>query len=104
MSQFEEREKAYEARFAHDEELRFKSLARRNKLLGQWAAAKLGRTGEAADAYAKEVVRSDFAEPGDEDVFRKVRGDLNAAGVAVSDEELRLKMRELLVEAAEQMS
>ncbi|UOM34560.1 DUF1476 domain-containing protein [Acuticoccus sp. I52.16.1] len=104
MTQFEERERAYEARFAHDEELRFKSLARRNKLLGKWAAEKLGRTGEAADAYAKEVVRSDFAEPGDEDVFRKVRGDFNSAGVEMSDEEIRLKMRELLVEAAEQLS
>lgn len=104
MTQFEERERAYESKFAHDEELRFKSLARRNKLLGLWAAEKLGRTGDAADAYAKEVVRSDFAEPGDEDVFRKVRGDFNAAGVAVSDDELRFKMRELLVEAAEQLS
>jgi len=104
MTQFEERERAYESKFAHDEELRFKSLARRNKLLGLWAAAQLGRTGDAAEAYAKEVVRSDFAEPGDEDVFRKVRGDFNAAGVAVSDEDLRLKMRELLVEAADQLS
>ncbi|RAI00614.1 DUF1476 domain-containing protein [Acuticoccus sediminis] len=104
MTQFEDRERAFEARFAHDEELRFKSLARRNKLLGQWAAEKLGRSGEAADAYAKEVIRSDFAEPGDEDVFRKVRGDFNEAGLEVSDAELRLKMRELLVEAAEQLS
>ncbi len=92
------------ARFAHDEELRFKSLARRNKLLGLWAAEKLGREGDAADAYAKEVVRSDFAEPGDEDVFRKVRGDFNSAGVAITDDEIRLKMRELLVQAAEQLS
>ena len=104
MTQFEDRERAYEAKFAHDEELRFKSLARRNKLLGLWAAAQLGRAGDAADAYAKEVVRSDFAEPGDEDVFRKVRGDFNAAGVDITDEALRMKMRELLVEAADQLS
>ncbi|WP_420392883.1 DUF1476 domain-containing protein [Acuticoccus sp.] len=104
MAQFDDRERAFESRFAHDEELRFKALARRNKLLGLWAAQKLGRSGDAAEAYAKEVVRSDFAEPGDEDVFRKVRGDFNAASVDVDDEELRLKMRELLVEAAEQLS
>ncbi|MBJ3778320.1 DUF1476 domain-containing protein [Acuticoccus mangrovi] len=104
MTQFEDRERAYEARFAHDEELKFKAMARRNRLLGLWAAEKLGRAGDAAEAYAKEVVRADFNEPGDEDVFRKVRGDLGAAGVAVSDEELRLKMRELLVTAAEQLA
>ena len=104
MTQFEDRERAYEARFAHDEELRFKSLARRNKLLGLWAAEKLGREGEAAEAYAKEVVRSDFAEPGDDDVFRKVRGDFNTGGVTIGDDELRLKMRELLVEAADQLA
>lgn len=104
MAQFEDREKAYLSRFAHDEELRFKAIARRNRLLGLWAAEKLGRTADAADAYAKEVVRSDFAEPGDEDVFRKVRGDFNSAGVAVSDDDLRAKMRELLVAAADQLS
>ncbi|MCF3936534.1 DUF1476 domain-containing protein [Acuticoccus sp. M5D2P5] len=104
MSQFEERERAFEARFAHDEELRFKAIARRNRLLGLWAAEKLGREGAAAEAYAREVVRSDFDEPGDEDVFRKVQGDLTAAGVALEDEELRVKMRELLVVAAEEVS
>ena len=104
MSQFEDRERSFESRFAKDEELRFKSVARRNRLLGQWAAEKLGRTGEAADAYAKEVVRSDFDEPGDEDVFRKVRGDFNAAGIEMTDSELRLKMRQLLITAAEQLT
>ena len=76
MTSFDERQKAYESRFAHDEELRFKAMAPRNKLLGLWAAERLGRTGPDAEAYAKEVVRSDFDEPGDEDVYRKVRADL----------------------------
>jgi hypothetical protein len=104
MTQFEDRERAFEARFAHDEELRFKALARRNKLLGLWAAEQMGRTGADAEAYAREVVRSDFDEPGDEDVFRKVRGDFDAAGIKVSDDEIRLKMRELLVTAGEQLA
>lgn len=104
MTQFEERERAYEARFAHDEELRFKAMARRNKLLGQWAAEQMGRTGDDVEAYAREVARADLAEPGEEDVFRKVRGDLDAAGIKVSDEEIRLKMRELLVKAADQVA
>ena len=104
MSTFDEREKAYESRFAHDEELRFKSVARRNKLLGAWAAEQLGHTGEAADAYVRSVVRADFEEPGDEDVYRKVRADFDAAGVPIDDAALRLKMRELLVTAAEQIA
>ena len=104
MSTFDEREKAFESRFVHDEELRFKSVARRNKLLGAWAAERLGHTGEKAETYARAVVRADFEEPGDEDVFRKIRADFDAAKVPVSDDELRLKMRELLVIAAEQMS
>jgi hypothetical protein len=104
MTQFEDRERAFEARFAHDEELRFKALARRDKLLGLWAAEQMGRTGADAEAYARDVVRSDLDEPGDEDVFRKIRADFDQAGVKVSDEELRLKMRELLVTAAEQLS
>ena len=104
MSTFDEREKAFESRFIHDEELRFKSVARRNKLLGAWAAERLGHTGEQAETYARAVVRADFEEPGEEDVFRKIRADFDAAKVQVSDDELRLKMRELLVIAAEQMS
>lgn len=104
MSTFDEREKAFESRFAHDEELRFKSVARRNKLLGAWAAELLGHTGQAAEAYVRSVVRSDFEEPGDEDVFRKVRADFDAAKVPLDDAALRLKMRELLVTAAEQVS
>jgi len=104
MSTFDEREKAFESRFAHDEELRFKSVARRNKLLGMWAAERLGHTGADAEAYVRSVVRADFEEPGDEDVFRKVRADFDAAGVAIDDESLRQKMRELLVTAAEQVA
>lgn len=103
MSTFDERENAFESRFAHDEELRFKATARRNKLLGAWAAERLGHTGEAADAYARSVVRADFEEPGEEDVYRKIRADFDAADVPVDDQALRLKMRELLILAAEQI-
>jgi hypothetical protein len=99
MTSMKDREEGFERKFAHDEELRFKAMARRNKLLGLWAAEKLGKTGADADAYALEVVNSDFEEAGDEDVFRKVRGDLDAAGVAMSDEQLRSKMLELLQQA-----
>jgi len=97
MTTFDDRKDAFEKKFAHDEELRFKAMARRNKLLGLWAAEKLGKTGADADAYAKSVVLADFEEPGDEDVFRKVRGDLDAA---VTDQEIREKMTALLAEAA----
>lgn len=102
MASLSDREKGFESKFAHDEELRFKAEARRNRLLGEWAAEKMNHEDPAA--YAKEVVQSDFEEAGDEDVFRKVRADLDKKGVDVSDEELRLKMRELLVIAAEQIS
>lgn len=99
MTTFDKRQKAYESKFAHDEALKFKSEARRNKLLGLWAAELLGKDGDAASEYVREVVRSDFEEPGDEDVFRKVRGDLDAAGVSLSDEDLRDKMVELMGQA-----
>lgn len=99
MSTFDKREDAFEAKFARDEELRFKAEARRNKLLGLWAAEKLGKTGDAADAYAKEVVAADFEEAGDEDVFRKVRGDFDAAGVDQSDHQIRRTMNDLLGQA-----
>ena len=72
MSNFDDREKAQEAKYAHDQEISFKANARRNKLLGLWVAEQLGLSGDAADAYAREVIESDFEEPGDEDVFRKV--------------------------------
>lgn len=96
MTTFDKREKAYESKFALDQELRFKSNARRNKLLGLWAAELIGKSGAEVDEYVREVVRSDFEEPGDDDVFRKVRNDLDAAGVTMSDEDLRDKMVELM--------
>lgn len=99
MSSFNDRQKAEEAKFAIDEELRFKAVARRNKLLGLWAAEKLGKTGTAADEYARTVVLSDFEEPGEDDVFRKIRSDFDAANVDQSDHQIRREMEELLVRA-----
>lgn len=99
MTTFDKREEGFEKKFAHDEELRFKANARRNKLLGRWAAEKLGLTGEAAEAYAKEVVVSDFDEAGDHDVFRKIRKDFDAKGVTQSDHQLRRTMDELMEKA-----
>jgi hypothetical protein len=98
-----DRKDAFENKFAHDAELRFKAEARRNKLLGLWAAELLGKSGDEADAYAKEVIAADFEEPGDEDVFRKVRGDFDAAGVEQSDHQIRRTMDELMVRAAEEI-
>lgn len=103
MSGFDKRERAEEGKFALDQELRFKANARRNKLLGLWAAEKLGKSGEAASAYAVEVVKSDFEAPGDEDVFRKVKGDLDAGGVAITDHQLQRQMTELMDVAVEQV-
>ncbi len=103
MSTFDNREKGYESKFAHDEELRFKAEARRNKLLGLWAAEKMGISGDAADAYAKEVIKADFEEPGDEDVFRKIRGDFDAKQVDQSDHQIRRTMDELMQEAIRQV-
>ncbi|MFP4237668.1 DUF1476 domain-containing protein [Rhodosalinus sp.] len=100
MSTFEDREHAFEAKFAHDAEMQFKAEARRNKLLGLWAADKLGKTGDDAQAYAREVVKADFEEAGHEDVVRKVAGDL---GNLSSPEEIRAKMAELLAEAKGQL-
>ena len=99
MSTFDKREEGFEKKFAHDEELRFKANARRNRLLGMWAAEKLGMSGEEALAYAKEVVMADFEEAGDGDVFRKVRKDLDAKGVAQSDHQIRRTMDELMEKA-----
>jgi hypothetical protein len=103
MTTFDKREDGFEKKFAHDEELRFKASARRNKLLGLWAAEKLGFSGPAADAYAKEVVMSDFEEPGDDDVFRKLRKDFDAKGVAQSDHQIRRTMDELMEQAIAQI-
>ena len=101
MTTFDQRKDAYENKFAHDEELRFKATARRNKLLGLWAAEKLGKSGAEADAYAKSVVVADFEEAGDEDVVRKVKNDFALAGVSITDTEIRTVMTELLIKAAD---
>ncbi|WP_027992594.1 DUF1476 domain-containing protein [Sinorhizobium meliloti] len=98
-----DRQEGFEKKFATDEETKFKAMARRNKLLGLWAAEKLGKTGTDADAYAKEVVQADFEEAGDNDVFRKVRTDFDAAGVILSDTQIRSIMDELLATAVEQI-
>ena len=101
MTTFDQRKDAYENKFAHDEELRFKAEARRNKLLGLWAAEKLGKSGADAEAYAKSVVVADFEEAGDEDVVRKVKNDFALAGVSITDTEIRTVMTELLIKAAD---
>ena len=100
---FDKREEGFEKQFAHDEELKFKATSRRNKLLGLWAAEKLGRKGPDAETYAKEVVMADFEEAGDEDVFRKVRKDLDAKSVAVSDHQIRREMEDLMQVAVDQV-
>ena len=103
MSGFDKREEGFEKKFAHDEELRFKAMARRNRLLGLWAAEKSGLSGADADAYAKTVVLADFDEPGDEDVYRKVRADFDAQGVRISDEDIRRAMNDLLAKAIDEI-
>jgi len=104
MTTFDKRKDAFENKFAHDAELRFKAEARRNKLLGLWAAGLLGKTGEAAEEYAKAVVQADFQEAGDEDVFRKVREDFDTGGVEQSDHQLRRTMDELMAQAVEEIT
>ncbi|MCZ6512251.1 MAG: DUF1476 domain-containing protein [Alphaproteobacteria bacterium] len=103
MTEFKERENAFEAKFKLDEELRFKATARRNRLLGVWAAEQMGFNESEADAYAKEVVKSDFEEPGDDDVLRKVLADLQGKGVETSEHLLRKHMDELMEVAIEQV-
>lgn len=103
MSGMDDREKGFEGRFAHDQELEFKAIARRNKLLGLWAAEWMGKTGEDAQAYAKEVIKADFEEAGHEDVYRKVMGDFDREGVEMSEHQLRRKMDELMAEARKQV-
>ena len=99
MTGFDDREDKFEKKFAHDATLRFKAEARRNKLLGHWAAELMGKTGADADAYAKEVIKADLEEAGDEDVFRKVRADFDAAGVEQSDHQIRRQMDEFFAQA-----
>ena len=103
MTTFDEREQGFEAKFVHDQDLEFKAHARRNRLLGLWAAELMGLQKQHLEDYAKAVVKSDFDQPGDEDVLRKVFEDLKGAGVAVSDREIRLKMDELMAQAREQI-
>jgi hypothetical protein len=99
MTTFDKREEGFEKQFAHDEALKFKASARRNKLLGLWAAEKLGLSGAQAEAYAKEVVLADFEEPGDDDVLRKIRRDFDAKGINQSDQQIRRTMDELMAKA-----
>jgi len=103
MTTFDDREKAYERKFAHDEELQFKATVRRNKLLGLWAAEKLGLSGADADAYAKDVIRADFQKPGDEDIVAKLRHDFDAKGVAQTDDQIRLALVETMAAAVREI-
>ena len=103
MSTFDRRQEGFERKFAHDAELRFKAEARRNKLLGLWAAGLMGLSGADASEYAKTVVRADLQEPGDNDVFVKIRGDFDAKGVTQSDHQIRRTMAELMTTAVEQI-
>lgn len=103
MSSFDERQKGFEKKFEKDQELQFKAAARRNKLLGLWAAEQMGMKGEAAEAYAKEVVRSDFDKPGDDDVLQKVLKDFKAKNVGQSEHQIRRHMDQLLDVAKQQI-
>jgi hypothetical protein len=103
MTTFDDREKAQEAKFVREEEMAFRVTARRNKLLGQWAASRMGLTPEETDSYAKSVVQADFEEVGDEDVIRKLLGDLTGAQVETSDEEIRQALADMTVEARRQL-
>ncbi|MEO1193288.1 MAG: DUF1476 domain-containing protein [Pseudomonadota bacterium] len=103
MSGLGDREKQFEDKFKHDEDLQFRVVNRRNKLLGLWAAEILGKSGDEAEAYAKEVVMADFDEPGDEDVIRKVKADFEAAQADVSDHRIRHHMEQLLATAKTQI-
>ena len=99
MTSFSDKERAEEGRFARDEEMQFRVAARRNRLLGGWAAEKMGLTAAEADAYGKEVIQADFEEAGDEDVIRKVLGDLTAAGIEVDEAEIRSALEAKAIEA-----
>lgn len=103
MTSFDDRERAFETKFARDEEMAFRVTARRNRLLGQWAAAKMGLTPEETDAYAKAVVQADFEEAGDEDVIRKLVGDLTAASVDIDEAAVRRALEEAAIDARRQL-
>ena len=104
MSSFDKREEGFEKKFAHDEEVRFKAHARRNRMVGQWAAEKLGLTGAAAEAYAKDIVTIDMNTPGGDEAFRKIRQDFDAKGVAQSDHQIRRTMEEMMTKAMAEIS
>lgn len=103
MTQFDDRERAFEAKFAHDEEMKFRIVARRNRLLGEWAARQMGLTEVEAESYAKDVIRSDFEEAGETDVIRKVLGDLTAAGVDCDEDRIAEAFRNKEIEARRQI-
>ena len=103
MTGFDEREQSFEAKFAHDETLRFRAIAKRNHRLGHWAAERMGLSGEDAENYAKDVVKSDFEEVGDQDVVRKVMGDLTGHGVEIEEAEVRTLMDKFLAEVAAEL-
>ena len=103
MTQFDDRERAFESKFAHDEELKFRVIARRNRLLGEWAAGKMGLSEAETASYAKDVVRADFEEAGDGDVIRKVLGDLTSAGVETSEAEIKQTLEHKTAEAKRQI-
>ena len=103
MTTFDDREKGFESKFALDQEQEFKAMARRNKLLGLWAAEKMELNADSAEEYAKAVVRADFEQPGEEDVFRKIAGDFKGSGLTVSEGEIRSKMDELASVARDQI-
>tara|TARA_B100001939_G_scaffold231679_1_gene199567 strand:- start:314 stop:628 length:315 start_codon:yes stop_codon:yes gene_type:complete len=104
MSSFDDRKKGFESKFAHDEETLFKINAKRNKLLGEWVADKLNKTDKDKENYILEVIKSDLAEPGDEDVFKKVKNDLSLGGFNDIDQEIREKMSELMETAKKNIS
>ena len=103
MTQFDDRERAFEAKFARDEEMQFRVIARRNRLLGEWAARRMGLTDAEAESYAKDVVRPDFEEAGDHDVIRKVLGDLTAAGVDCDEDQVREALKNKQIDARRQI-
>lgn len=103
MSMFDDREDKFEKKFAHDATLKFKAEARRNKLLGMWAAELLGHSGQKAEDYAASVIKADLQEAGDEDVFRKIRSDFNAAGVDQTDQQIRRRMEEFFSKAVQEI-
>jgi hypothetical protein len=103
MTTFNDRERGFESKFAHDQEMMFRITARRNRLLGAWAAKLMGLTSEEADAYGKAVVQADFEEAGDEDVIRKLLGDLTSAGVEIDEAYIRAELSEKMVEARRQL-